>query len=313
MLASSEMQAAWTQLWSSGHFESLPGDRAAGLLGSLDAAWTEFLGKFSDGARLLDLATGGGDVVRRAIAFGRNFNITGVDLADLSEVGTALQEHKIELIGHTDLSKLPFADAKFDGVMSQFGIEYADIAAAPREAVRVLVPGGYGYLVVHHSGGAITQGVASSLAVDQLVFGGANAFDLGRNVFRHHRDGAAQETIAKAEAAFRNDVGLMQSRLRNERPFEPASQVVDFLSRLAAAPQLQNPAEALERLDMVEEQVTSRHLRKLAQLDASLDRNGIDRLARALADAGAAVGSPRELKYPGGKILAWDLSFRKFP
>lgn len=313
MLASREMQSAWTQLWSSGHFESLPGDRAAGLLGSLDAAWDKFLGEFPAGARLLDLATGGGDVVRRAIAFGRNFNITGVDLADLSDVGATLKEHRVELVSHTDLSKLPFSDAAFDGVMSQFGIEYADIAAATREAVRVLVPGGRGYLVLHHSGGVITQGVANSIAVDRLVFEDANAFDLGRTVFRLYRDGALQEIIANAVAAFRNDVDRMQSRLRNERPFEPASRVVDFLLRLAEAPQLRNPAEALEQLDMVEEQVQARHLRKLAQLDASLDKNGIDKLAGALASAGAAVSSPRELKYPGGKILAWDLSFRKLP
>ena len=84
MRESPEMQSAWTEYWKTGHFESLPEDRAAGRLGSLDSAWTKFFSGLSDGAKLLDLATGGGDVVRRALALGRNFTITGVALADLS-------------------------------------------------------------------------------------------------------------------------------------------------------------------------------------------------------------------------------------
>jgi ubiquinone/menaquinone biosynthesis C-methylase UbiE len=311
MLISPEMQSAWTQLWSSGHFESLPEDRAAGRLEALDAAWTEYLAKFSPDARLLDLATGGGDVIRRAAAFGRDFNITGVDLADLSAVKSALTEPNIELIGCTDLARLPFPDAIFDGVMSQFGLEYADIASATNEAVRVLVPGGRGYFVLHHVGSAVTQGVVNSLEAERLVFTDVEPFELGKTVFRLYRQGASPETIARAETALRNAVTLMQSRLQNKPGFEPAQRVVAFFARLALSPRDQAPTEALNDLAIVEEQVQSRILRKVAQLDAALDGNGIDKVAGSLANGGAIVTTPRELKCPGGPILAWSLSFHK--
>jgi hypothetical protein len=311
MLDSPEMQSAWTQLWKTGHFESLPADRDAGRLASLDAAWTDFLTGFPAGAHLLDLATGGGDVIRRAVALDRNFRITGVDLADLSAVADTLKEHDVRLVGNTDLSDLPFPDAVFDGVMSQFGIEYADIAAATSEAVRVMVPGGRGHLVLHHAGGAITQGCINSVEVDRLVFADVDPFELGKAVFRFYQQGAPRETISDAEIAFRNAVSLMQSRLQNKPLFEPARRVVMFLSRLAAAPGGEPPAQALSQLADVEEQVQSRVLRKLAQLDAALDRDGIGKLTTALVSAGAAVDPPRELKYPAGKILAWDVSFKK--
>jgi hypothetical protein len=60
MRAPLETKSAWTEYWKTGHFESLPEDRAAGLLVAFDAAWKEFFLGFPDGARLLDLATGGG-------------------------------------------------------------------------------------------------------------------------------------------------------------------------------------------------------------------------------------------------------------
>ena len=58
--------------------------------------------------------------------------------------------------------------------------------------------------------------------------------------------------------------------------------------------------EALHRLDVVEEQIRARTLRKQAQLDAALDKKGIEKFAEHFAAAGAVVGTPRELKYPDG-------------
>jgi SAM-dependent methyltransferase len=305
------MQSAWTEYWKAGHFESLPEDRAAGRLGSLDSAWAKFFSGLSDGARLLDLATGGGDVIRRAFALGRNFTISGVDLADLSAVSATLQAPGIELIGNTDLSKLPFPDALFDGVTSQFGIEYADLAAATREAIRVLAPGGRGHFVLHHADGAITQGVANSLAADRTVFGDGIAFQLGRTVFELRQGPAPQAAIAKAEEGFRKAVAALQSRIRNERAFVPARNAVTFLAGLVKSPGLIPAAEALRRIGIVEGEIHTRTLRKKAQLDAAVDKKGMDNFAGLLASAGAVVDPPLELKYPMGKLMAWSLSFHK--
>jgi hypothetical protein len=304
-----EMQTAWTQYWRTGNFESLPKDQAAGRLGALESAWGEFFSALPDGAKMLDLATGGGDVIRRAIAVGRNFRISGVDIADLSAVIVTLPQ--VEFIGNTELSHLPFPDAAFDAVTSQFGIEYAEPATSTREATRVLVRGGRGHFVLHHADGAITQGVAANLAAERAVFTGNNAFALGKAVFELRQRSAPQPEIMQAEGALRNAVAILQSRLRDDGAFGTARNVVGFLTRVAGAPEAVPPTEALHRLDAVEEQIRARTLRKQAQLDAALDRKGIEKFAEHMAAAGAVVSMPRELKYPMGRPMAWSLTFSK--
>ncbi len=318
-ILSSETQSAWTQYWRSGQTESLPEERAAGRLGALDTAWGEFLSGFSEGARLLDLATGGGDVIRRALALGRNFNITGVDIADLSTVSAGLRAQGIALVGNTDLSKLPFPDAGFDGVTSQFGIEYANLTAAAVEAVRVLAPGGRGRFVMHHADSPITQGVAKSLAAYRSVFSDSKAFQRGRTVFELRRQSAPQNAILQAEAEFRAAVGDLQSRLRvavlqsglREQALGAARNVIALLAHLAATPGSHPPADALRQIGGAEEQIQASTLRKTEQVKVALDRKGIAQVANHLTGAGALVDTPQELKYPLGRVLAWSLQFRK--
>lgn len=311
MHVSPEMQSAWTELWSAGHLDSLPQDRAAGLLGSLDSAWKNFFSLFHEGARLLDLATGGGEAIRSALALGRQFDIAGVDIADLSAVRSTFQGNRVTLIGHTNLSALPFEDATFDGVASQFGIEYSDVELATREALRVLIPGGRGHFVLHHRGSAITAGVVNNLAAEQAVFAGTEVFQLGKKLFEFIGNSAPGQAIAAGQLEFQRAVAVLQSRLRNERAFAASRNVVVFLSRLAEMPHSFPVAETLHRLDLAEQDVSSRRLRKQAQLHAALDRNGVERLSGCLTTAGAVVDLPRELKYPGGKLMAWSLSFHK--
>jgi len=311
MQVSPEMRAAWTQLWTTGDLDSLPQQRAAGLLAPLESTWRRFFSSFEDGARLLDLATGGGEVLRAALAVGRNFHLTGVDIADLSAVSASFQTSKIELIGSTDLAGLPLPDCGFDGVTSQFGMEYADIEAATREAVRVLANNGRGHLVLHHRHSVITQGIINNLAAEHSVFSDDDTFQVGRQFFELKACSASTEAIKVAEAAFRRSVAVLRSRIRNEPAFGMARNVVGFLTRLAEVPDSLPPAEALHRLDFVKRDTEARRLRKQAQLDSALDKEGVRRLSTALTNAGAVVDPARELKYREGQLMAWELSFCK--
>jgi len=305
------MQSVWTQYWKSGHAESLPKDQAAGRLMELDSVWRKFLSEIPDGARLLDLATGGGDIIRKAITLGRHFNFTGVDIADLSTVRSALQNSGIVLVGNTDLSSLPFSDAAFDGVTSQFGLEYADVAAATREAIRVLAPGGRGQFVLHHVDSAITQNDSKSLAAYHSVFADSNAFQLGRKIFELHQCDSPHAAILKAQTDFQSAVGTLQSRLRSEPAFGQAHKVVAFLAGMPRSPGFHPATEVLRKIEDAEKQIQAVNLRKLAQIEAALDGNGIDNIAELLAGAGAIVDTPLELKSPEGELIAWSLSFYK--
>jgi demethylmenaquinone methyltransferase/2-methoxy-6-polyprenyl-1,4-benzoquinol methylase len=104
----------------------------------------------SDGAglRVLDVATGTGDVAQLLLARGDVARVVG---CDVSEGMLALGREKmarhdraacVELVPG-DATALPFDDAGFDAVTMSFGLRnVVDIDIALRELLRVLAPGG---------------------------------------------------------------------------------------------------------------------------------------------------------------------------
>jgi SAM-dependent methyltransferase len=92
------------------------------------------------GARLLDVATGGGALAADAQA--RGATAVGVDLSDVM-VGVAASHHPGIDFRQADVEQLPFPDEIFDAVVCNFGVghfPYPERAVA--ECTRVLKPGG---------------------------------------------------------------------------------------------------------------------------------------------------------------------------
>ena len=96
-----------------------------------------------EGERVLDVACGTGvltcECARRV---GPSGAVTGIDIAEsMLEVARA-KRPEVDW-RHGDACDLPFPDASFDAVVSQFGMMYfPDKAEAVREMRRVLAPGG---------------------------------------------------------------------------------------------------------------------------------------------------------------------------
>ena len=98
--------------------------------------------------RILDLATGTGDL---AIKLARDLDpitVTGVDLSEgMVEIGRQKVEkmglQEVVTLGIGDCLLLPFTDGAFDAVTCAYGVRnFADLPAGYREMHRVLRPGG---------------------------------------------------------------------------------------------------------------------------------------------------------------------------
>lgn len=145
---------AWSRYWATGVGHSCAGSFEQAYGGTVGAFWQEAFALLPRAARVLDIACGNGALARLLTAVRDDVDLR-CDAVDLADVRPDWAREDPRLVFHpcTPAEALPFADASFDLVASQYGIEYADLARALPEALRVARPGGLVHFVVHHRDG----------------------------------------------------------------------------------------------------------------------------------------------------------------
>jgi SAM-dependent methyltransferase len=111
------------------------------------------------GERLLDVATGTGEIARPAAR--RGLRVTAVDFAkallDTARMATEAEGLHVDY-QYADAEALPFPDASFDVVTSTFGVMFApDQVAAAGELARVVARGGRIGLTVWTAEGGVAR------------------------------------------------------------------------------------------------------------------------------------------------------------
>lgn len=194
------MTTAWSRYWAretSG--ACLPGAPPAvqqALIGTWRALFAAEIGPTGNGpVELLDVASGGGAVLRILRDCRPDIAGIGIDAADVGPAAAALGVR-----GGIAAEALPFPDHRFALVTSQFGLEYCQ-RPAWAEAVRVLAPGGSLQLVCHHGGSAAVTHNGQRLAA-MMAMTGAGLFELADRVAAGLGEPPAlAEAVARARAA----------------------------------------------------------------------------------------------------------------
>lgn len=156
-MAFEELKTKQSVVWGSGPYERISEHLAI--------AHDHLLARvaLSAGERVLDVATGTGEIAVPAAAAGAE--VTGQDLAPglIETARVRAAEAGVDVrfdVG--DAERLPYADASFDVVTSSFGVMFApDHRAAAAELARVCRPGGRLALLNWHP----TRGVAEFFKV----------------------------------------------------------------------------------------------------------------------------------------------------
>ena len=308
----------WSRYWRSGRLETCVVERGDGASPfDLQRLWREHFATYPDGSRLLDLATGNGQVpliaAETARALGRRFDLTGVDLADVDPQGRAasLGQGALVLRGRVALEALPFPSATFDGATSQFGFEYANPNKAAREMARVLRPGGRGLLVLHHAGSAVTAASAARLRAFEQVLAGGGAARRAERLFELLARDAAPAVVAAAQQQLQAAVGQMRSTLSGDRFEDNARAAADFMDDLARGAWRYDPHDALSTLQDFQEDADAWIRRQRQQIAASLDDAAVQGLRRRLEALDLRAAEPSILPGSAGETLAWMLAFER--
>ncbi|MGJ3231190.1 MAG: class I SAM-dependent methyltransferase [Oceanicaulis sp.] len=287
---------AWARYWSAGQTDSCFSG-AAPFDGS--PRWNAFFRTLESGARVIDLACGGGALTRLAVAHDRGFQVTGVDFA---ESAPAIEGAVIR--SGVALERLDFEDAAFDAAVSQFGLEYAETGPAVREIARVLRPGGRFAFLMHHADSAVSRGALSrrerlapllaeegpvrrAVRLGELRAQGREAPDLLQSI---------KEDFVAARAAVHDEAsawayGYLGEVMSKHRQFPPA-----YLQENAATLLAELESMAL-RLDQM-----------LGAARSAADVNG---LVDSLAALGCLTETPETVADDRGELVAWWVRGRR--
>ena len=146
---------AWSDYWSGKSGDGQGGGCLPRALAEIHAAqaevWHAFARAMPRKARMLDLASGDGAVMRYMLAVRRDLKPMGVDSAN----GLPPPPDGAKLKPGMNIEALPFNNGSFDGITSQFGIEYSDTQPSSAEVARLLKPEGRFAAIIHRADGPI--------------------------------------------------------------------------------------------------------------------------------------------------------------
>lgn len=312
---SSNLSRSWDAYWAgtgtTGAFSSGGVSHPA-----IDACWNTL---FSDldrrdaGYALLDIATGNGAVVERALAgpAGDSFRVTCVDISD-----AAIDNVVARFPGVTgivaDAREIPLDDAGFDLVTSQFGVEYAGLAAIT-EAARLVAPAGRLVMLLHTDTGSIHQECSDSLAAitalqeARFVPLARVFFDAGFNAVRGG-DRAAYDDAGRKLAPAVQAAEQIISRFGEDVAGGTVAKLYADVGRIHERIQYFDADEVLQWITAMEAELDAYNARMASMMNAAIDRQTFDKICRQLEDDGFELQSADALRPAGEDMpLAWIL------
>lgn len=152
-----QRQAVWARHWATGAEHSCGGSYGHTYGGAIARFWQEVHAQTVPGSRVLDIATGSGALPRLLLRLRPDLPLR-IDAVDLAPVAPGwmlelpdAQATRVRFHPATAAESLPLPDASMDLVVSQYGLEYADLGRAVPELLRARAPQGRIALVMHHT------------------------------------------------------------------------------------------------------------------------------------------------------------------
>jgi ubiquinone/menaquinone biosynthesis C-methylase UbiE len=277
----------WTSYWRSGQALSsfAEGDAALGYQDDVIGLWQRTWAELPVQAELLDVGTGNGALAvalaKYAVAAGKPWQISGIDLADIKPASDMQQAaaakpllQQITFYSNCSIERTSFKDEQFDGIYSQFGLEYADWDASLPELYRITKSSGHVVALLHTSESELSQDSALGIRIlshclqqSPLVSLAEQLLTRSEYLLQHQQSIVTDASFQQLNQALLTEVKALQQQ------YNAANAAVwfqDVLSRLAPLVHQLQPGN-LQRLQQSFEQLEQHRLRLLDQQMATID------------------------------------------
>lgn len=294
-----DQHQAWDRFWRYDRLSSFGTGKGSGNYGDhIAAGWRTFFASLHAGARVLDIATGNGAIAVIAVETSKTLKVTGVDLADVEPAAfvsaKARELKRIRFLGRTAAEQLPFPDASFDAVVSQYGIEYSASKQSIPEAVRVLASGGRLRFAVHAAEGSVVANTRRAIAdadflLDDLDLAGraARAVESVLGVERGHQTGQLAEISAQARyGQFREGLKAVADRAPTAADQAMLASVHQALVAMFEQRHAIGLENLLRQIDALRGEITAHRERQQALLAAAMSAKQVAALGTRLEKLG---------------------------
>ena len=313
----SARRQAWSAYWAGGGLHSCVGSLDDDYSGAIGDFWRDVFAELPPGPlSALDLATGNGAIPR---LLARQRPEAGIEAVDLASLAPAWHDPAaspgIRFHSGVAMEDLPFGDAAFDLVTSQYGFEYARRDEALAEALRVLRPGGRMALVMHHAGSVLARVAASEsgnarvLAAPGGLLEAADAVLPWLSLARRGGDPGREPAALAARQAYNSAAVALDRAIASAPAPDLLIEARAWLQRLLAGTG-PDPSPTREALSKYREALAAGALRSAELVEHALDEAAAGALVAAIRRArpGANVEC-RPLSQAEG-LLGWGLWLR---
>lgn len=249
----SRTSPGWRSYWLADRLQSCVAEDAATEM-EIAERWIARFAKLADGSRILDVATGNGVLLAHAAVAaertGRRFELTGIDLAEIDPARYVPDHpavrHGAMFLGGVDAAELPFDAAAMDVVVSQFGLEYADVGVALDELERVLAQGGRLLWLAHSEGSAVVAQNSDQEKQVALLLADAGPLRAMRDFVGAF---AARQPLDRVADRLRLSLQHAEEFCRSHPPAEIAWNVCSVIADTAQNAHRYRPEDLLQMLD----------------------------------------------------------------
>lgn len=306
---------AWTHYWQTGELNSCLVAQTGedGDIPVYDEAWRLFFGALEKGAKILDIGTGNGAVARSAFETGKrlglDFEVHGVDAASVQpDVADTKSAGNIQFRSGVAMETLPFDDACFDCVVSQYAIEYSEIERSVDSVSRVLKAGGNARFILHSTDSVPVQGSREELDALIEIFDDMKLGRLLRKmlVVRSENPALIEHTDKRALKAIQRLEGVVESprASRHHKGFFDLA-VAHYNQRGRSS-----RSENLNILDKMEADYSSLRERLLQMIDAAMSSQEFEALQGLLLAKGFELVRAEQIESQG-EAFGWCIDLRR--